>query len=283
MTDEFLDSQIAQLGYNKSTPEWIKCDSDLIGTTSYIQIKSCYTDNIPISQREGIWATTPKNTLKLIEAYLNSDNVILIFSVNSSRKFYGYARMESLPQESLSVGHFGPMEQRFLGPCFKACWLNTQVVPFEKVGEITNSLNGNLPVKISRDGQELAIDAGEKLCKVLDNEALESRIHQMGSLNILEEKHELNVETASISTENSAVDTTRKESDIERKGKRYKRSGKEFKVVAKPKKKKEEYIVIEEDKEVIVIDDSSPRNSEGSSNASNENTNNEKEEEKCAC
>ena len=55
--------------------------------------------------------------------------------------------MESLPDEKLSVGFFGAMEKRFLGPCFKICWLNKQVLPFEKAGEIVNSLNNNLPVK----------------------------------------------------------------------------------------------------------------------------------------
>eukprot|EP01022_Parablepharisma_sp_SALTPOND_P028465 TRINITY_DN71000_c0_g1_i1.p10 TRINITY_DN71000_c0_g1~~TRINITY_DN71000_c0_g1_i1.p10 ORF type:complete len:375 (-),score=24.12 TRINITY_DN71000_c0_g1_i1:11048-12172(-) len=244
LTDEFLDEQITRLDYNKPTAEWVQNHSDLTGSISYIQMKSCYIDNIPISQREGIWATTPKNTLKVLEAYLKNDHVILVFSVNNSRKFYGYARMESLPQESLSVGHFGPMEQRFLGPCFKVSWLNTQVVSFEKVGDITNSLNGNLPVKISRDGQELSADAGEKLCKVLDNEAVETGINKLDSLNLTEERQELSVETASISTENSVVEgllkASRKNSEEERKGKRLKRSCEDFKVVVKPKKKKEE-------------------------------------------
>eukprot|EP00826_Nyctotherus_ovalis_P046808 TRINITY_DN5325_c0_g2_i1.p4 TRINITY_DN5325_c0_g2~~TRINITY_DN5325_c0_g2_i1.p4 ORF type:complete len:126 (-),score=39.80 TRINITY_DN5325_c0_g2_i1:154-531(-) len=82
--------------------------------------------------------------------------------------------MESLPQESLSTGHFGPMEQRFLGPCFKVRWLNTQVVSFEKLEDITNELNENLPVKISRDGQELSTQAGAKMCQVFDEAGDES-------------------------------------------------------------------------------------------------------------
>lgn len=170
MSDEFLDEQIEYLGYNNSTPNWIKSHCDLSGTIRYVQIKSCYVSNITISQREGLWATTPMNTLKLLDLFLQADHLIFIFSVNSSRKFYGYARMESLPQEALSTGHFGPMEQRFLGPCFKVRWLNSQVVPFEKLEDITNELNGNLPVKISRDGQELSTEAGVKMCRVLDEE-----------------------------------------------------------------------------------------------------------------
>lgn len=200
MSDEFLDEQIEELEYNKPTPNWIRSHSDLSGSIRYVQIKSCYIGNIPISQREGLWATTPKNTLKLLDIYLQVDHLVLLFSVNSSRNFYGYARMESLPQESLSTGHFGPMEQRFLGPCFKVRWLNTQVVSFEKLEDITNELNENLPVKISRDGQELSAQAGAKMCHVFDQASDESPVT---------EEKELSGETVS-SSENSIAEKPRR-------------------------------------------------------------------------
>lgn len=199
LSDGFIDEQIEYLGYNNPTPNWIKGHRDLSGSVRYLQIKSCYTGNISISQREGIWATTPKNTLKLLDIYLQVDHLILIFSVNSSRKFYGYARMESLPQEALSTGHFGPMEQRFLSPCFKVYWLNKQVVSFEKFDDITNELNDNLPVKISRDGQELSTEAGTKICQVLDEE--------IGG--VISNEQELNTETLS-SSDNSIVEKPRR-------------------------------------------------------------------------
>jgi len=199
LSDKFLDEQIEYLGYNAPTPNWIKSHSDLSGSIHYLQIKSCYIGNIPISQREGIWATTPKNTLKLLDIYLQVDHLILIFSVNSSRKFYGYARMESLPQEALSTGHFGPMEQRFLGPCFKVHWLNKQVVSFEKFEDITNDLNNNLPVKISRDGQELSTEAGAKICQVLDEE----------TKGVISNEEEPTTETLS-SSDNSIVEKPRR-------------------------------------------------------------------------
>lgn len=221
MTEEFLDEQIERLNYNKSTPNWIHNYADLSGKIRYIQIKSCYNENIAISQREGIWATTPKNTLKLLEAYLQVDHLILIFSVNSSRKFYGYARMESLPQESLSKGHFGPMEQRFLGPCFKIRWLNTQVISFTKLEDITNELNENLPVKISRDGQELSAEAGARICQVLDEGRKES----------LDEEKELSGETVS-NSDNSVGSGTRRIAKS-----KFKWGRKEFKI--RPKKKQE--------------------------------------------
>jgi hypothetical protein len=144
------------------------------GTIKYFQMKSCHIDHIRISQKEDIWATTPKNTLKLLEAFLNSAHVILVFSVNFSRKFIGYTRMQSMPQKSLSTGHFGPMEQSFLGPCFKVKWISNGMAYFDQVGDLPNSLNNNLPVKIGRDGQELDCEVGAQLCEELDKEALRS-------------------------------------------------------------------------------------------------------------
>jgi hypothetical protein len=44
-----------------------------------------------------VWATSPGPTKKLSNAYRNSDHVILIFSVNESRSFQGFALMESEP------------------------------------------------------------------------------------------------------------------------------------------------------------------------------------------
>jgi hypothetical protein len=153
--------------------------------------------NIFISQREGIWATTPKNTLKLLEAYLNNDHVILFFSVNSARKFYGYARMSSMPHESLSVGHFGNMEQTFLGPCFRVHWVSNRIISFDRTNEIKNTLNENLPVRTCRDGQEVNKEAGIRLCEEIDTETIK---WEKGKLT-----EELNVETLSNSTDNSEV------------------------------------------------------------------------------
>lgn len=181
--------------FDKPDFGWIRSHADLTGSICYFQLKSCYVGNIFISIREGIWATTPKNTLKLLEAYLTHDNVVLILSVNSSRKFFGYARMASAPHESLSVGHFGAMEQTFLGPCFRVDWVSNRALPFERTNDIRNALNQHLPVRISKDGQEVDREAGAKLCEELDAES--------GKSEKSPQYEELNAETLSNSTENS--------------------------------------------------------------------------------
>src|SRR5690348_14134272 len=41
-------------------------------------------------------------------------------------------------------------------------------LPFNKTTKLLNSWNEDLPVKRSRDGQELPADVGERLCKLID-------------------------------------------------------------------------------------------------------------------
>eukprot|EP00826_Nyctotherus_ovalis_P039584 TRINITY_DN3816_c0_g2_i2.p4 TRINITY_DN3816_c0_g2~~TRINITY_DN3816_c0_g2_i2.p4 ORF type:complete len:111 (-),score=37.62 TRINITY_DN3816_c0_g2_i2:28-360(-) len=79
--------------------------------------------------------------------------------------------MASAPHESLSVGHFGNMEQTFLGPCFRVDWISNRAIPFDRTNEIKNALNQYLPVRISKDGQEVDREAGARLCEELDAES----------------------------------------------------------------------------------------------------------------
>lgn len=53
----------------------------------YFVMKSSNIRNIEISQDKGIWSTTPINENKLSKAYLESNLIILIFSVQGSGHF----------------------------------------------------------------------------------------------------------------------------------------------------------------------------------------------------
>ncbi len=51
-----------------------------------------------------MWATQPHNEEKLNEAYATSDDVVLVFSVNGSGHFQGYARMAGpIKQEKAAI------------------------------------------------------------------------------------------------------------------------------------------------------------------------------------
>ncbi|XP_034047713.1 3'-5' RNA helicase YTHDC2 [Thalassophryne amazonica] len=125
----------------------------------YFIMKSSNLRNIEISQQKGIWSTTPSNEPKLNKAFLENNVIILIFSVQGSGHFQGYARMmSSISQESCDDwGFIG------LGGVFSVEWIRKESLPFHCSQHIQNPWNDNKKVQISRDGQELEPQAGSQL------------------------------------------------------------------------------------------------------------------------
>lgn len=61
----------------------------------YFICKSLTIEDLDASVKQGIWATQSHNEEPFNSAFRNCKNVYLIFSVNKSGHFFGYARMES--------------------------------------------------------------------------------------------------------------------------------------------------------------------------------------------
>ncbi|XP_061655818.1 3'-5' RNA helicase YTHDC2 isoform X1 [Phyllopteryx taeniolatus] len=124
----------------------------------YFVMKSSNLRNIDISQQKGIWSTIPSNEPKLTKA-LQENEIILIFSIQGSGHFQGYARMSS------TISHTGCQDWGFggLGGVFSVEWICKESLPFQCTQHILNPLNDNKKVQISRDGQELAGQAGRLL------------------------------------------------------------------------------------------------------------------------
>ncbi|KAJ1032405.1 hypothetical protein NDA16_000431 [Ustilago loliicola] len=59
----------------------------------YFILKSLRRDDLDRSVETGYWATQPHNENVLDQAYRNSETVFLIFGVNQTGEFYGYAKM----------------------------------------------------------------------------------------------------------------------------------------------------------------------------------------------
>ena len=51
--------------------------------------------DLDLSVKRGLWATQPHNETVLSQAYRTSQDVYLIFGVNKSGEFFGYARYGS--------------------------------------------------------------------------------------------------------------------------------------------------------------------------------------------
>ncbi|KAI9339168.1 YT521-B-like domain-containing protein [Zopfochytrium polystomum] len=136
-------------------------------------VKSLSVEDIRISLQTGLWATQLKNEPVLNRAYATSNNVFLIFSVNKSGQFFGYARMESPIQADESIPEIawasidavkGNAENdNFIrgrwGRPFKIRWINTRLIAFSRVAGVRNSWNSNKPVHVARDVTEVEPNA----------------------------------------------------------------------------------------------------------------------------
>ncbi|XP_036258923.1 3'-5' RNA helicase YTHDC2 isoform X1 [Molothrus ater] len=135
----------------------------------YFIMKSSNLQNIEISQQKGIWSTMPSNERKLNGAFWESSMVYLVFSVQGSGHFQGFARMcSSIGREkSQDWGSAG------FGGVFKVEWIRKESIPFQFAHHLLNPWNDNKKVQISRDGQELEPKVGEQLLQLWDHIPLE--------------------------------------------------------------------------------------------------------------
>ncbi|XP_015747308.1 PREDICTED: YTH domain-containing protein 1-like [Acropora digitifera] len=120
--------------------------------------------NLDISMAKGIWATTLANEKKLNRAFKETKLVVLIFSVQGSGHFQGYAHMTSVIGKEKSP-EFGSTS---LSGVFSVEWIKKANIPFQQAHHLVNPWNDHKKVQISRDGQELEPKIGEELCKLWD-------------------------------------------------------------------------------------------------------------------
>ncbi|KAJ8758565.1 hypothetical protein K2173_000286 [Erythroxylum novogranatense] len=138
------------------------------GISRYFIVKSSNRENLELSVQQGVWATQRSNEAKLNEAFDSAENVILIFSVNRTRHFQGCAKMTSKIGAPVGGGNWKYAHgTAHYGRNFSVKWLKLCELSFHKTRHLRNPYNENLPVKISRDCQELEPSIGEQLASLL--------------------------------------------------------------------------------------------------------------------
>lgn len=141
----------------------------LFRDTRFFLIKSNNAENITLSKAKGVWSTLPQNESNLNQAYRESRNVLLIFSVKESGKFAGFARLGSESRRDVSpVSWVLPpgLSAKVLDGVFKVDWLCRKELSFSSTLHLYNPWNEGKPVKIGRDGQEIEPKVAEELCRL---------------------------------------------------------------------------------------------------------------------
>ena len=151
----------------------------------FFQIKSINYENVEISKRMGIWSTPVQNEVRLNMAFREHRNVILIFSVQQSGAFQGFARMISEAKPTAKPPPWvlpERLNKASLGGVFKVEWLCKNELPFHEVRTLNNPFNNNKPVKVARDGQQVEPKIGKKLCLMFPQESREDLLLSIDTL-----------------------------------------------------------------------------------------------------
>uniref|UniRef100_A0A2A4JJJ4 YTH domain-containing protein n=1 Tax=Heliothis virescens TaxID=7102 RepID=A0A2A4JJJ4_HELVI len=149
----------------------------LFRDTRFFLIKSNNAENITLSKAKGVWSTLPQNEANLNQAYRESRNVLLIFSVKESGKFAGFARLGSESRRDVApISWVLPpgLSAKVLDGVFKVDWICRKELPFSNTLHLYNPWNEGKPVKIGRDGQEIEPKVAEELCRLFpEDEGIE--------------------------------------------------------------------------------------------------------------
>ncbi|KAH8380442.1 hypothetical protein KR009_010689, partial [Drosophila setifemur] len=141
----------------------------LFRDTRFFLIKSNNSNNVQLSKNKSVWATLPQNDANLNQAFKEARNVLLIFSVNESGKFAGFARMAAPSRRDIpQVAWVLPpsISPKALGGVIELDWICRKELAFNATLHLYNSWNEGKPVKIGRDGQEIEPKIGGELCRL---------------------------------------------------------------------------------------------------------------------
>lgn len=127
----------------------------LKGRTRFFVVKSFSQDSINLSIENEVWSTSAGPTKKITNAFKTVDNVVLIFSVNESRSFQGFAVVQSEPDPNYRHGLFisDSVTPISFADNFKIKWILSCQIPFTQLGYLPmNPMNDNMPIKQSKNG-----------------------------------------------------------------------------------------------------------------------------------
>lgn len=166
----------------------------------YFIIKSFSHENIAKSLETSIWCTNARNDGKMHDSFALTDVVYLIFSVNGSGGFQGYATMRTGVEGMRVEWESGKAS----GGAFGVQWERLCDVPFARTAHLRNPWNENQPVKVARDTQEIEPTVGAALVALMNAAADTAgsaplpRVSDAFLANALQKTHEAEAERARV-------------------------------------------------------------------------------------
>ncbi|KAF6203963.1 hypothetical protein GE061_002301, partial [Apolygus lucorum] len=133
----------------------------------YFVIKAGQLKNIELSVTHRVWAFLPLTQSRCVQAYKGGKTVILVFSIQGSGHFQGYARLtgDSPVSSDLNIPE---MIGHQLNPPLPVEWIKRSNIPHHATRHLYNPYNDYAKVQMSRDGQEIEPSVGEALCQLWD-------------------------------------------------------------------------------------------------------------------
>lgn len=173
----------------------------ILMNSKFFIVRSIYKENLELSKKVGLWATTPFNETKLREAFKNQF-VVLLFTHSNNSLFYGCAILDTFTIKDKILEKFNNFTWRNdrginLGNLFKIIWVSDCEIPIYKLKAMNNPFNKNIPVLKSKDCQEVPFSIGSyifKICEgfsrktidVIDYEQVSKSIMKRRAYNLIE-------------------------------------------------------------------------------------------------
>ncbi|KAJ3033740.1 3'-5' RNA helicase ythdc2 [Rhizophlyctis rosea] len=129
----------------------------------YFVVRASDPGHIHQSRRTNLWSIPVQLRERFSNAYNVPSKVVLIFTCEGEQRFFGYANMTS-DVHPVSI-RAGTERDAF---SFVVEWVRMASLAFNRTGSILDAYNNNQPVRFSTDGREVHPDAGERLCRLID-------------------------------------------------------------------------------------------------------------------
>lgn len=127
-------------------------------------VKASSQRTVDVSVSTGLWSLGPATDRKVQWALKEGKEVVLVFSVQGSGHFQGYAQLQGLASSMCCPPNDYAASTG--GRCYFIEWKHRCNLPFQSTRHLLNPWNENRKVQVSRDGQEIEPRIGEALCRL---------------------------------------------------------------------------------------------------------------------